>query len=406
MARIKNVQVDGYSNLQGLGRFDIRAYGAKGDGVTNDTIAIQAAINAASVAGGGIVFSPPGEYLHSLLTIPGGVSICGVPDTTYWLHNHASANALVFTTWNTGNPVTIQDIRFLGNVASTGTHIVNNIDARIEFIRCSWNGIGPTGGDSNNLQGRILQCGSSLGEVFFHNCLIRVAGDQHGIYVPEGRVTVSGGTITMPATYTSSLIRAAGTAHVSMRGVTADCTGRTGGVTATVMFVDATTTADMTDCELNGTGAVNTIYGFLWAAGARITARGNRWLGNITNYANNTAVAGSSVDLIPYAPLYPGPATSFTIPTGVRNVALGFNGTAPTITMPAILFAGQEITVSIFNDASGGNWAGVAVIGLIFGDTNSINNNRGRTFHAVAMDRNLEGTVEWVVVGAWSSQFI
>jgi hypothetical protein len=37
------------------------AFGAKGDGVTNDSPAIQAAINAASVSGG-VVFFPPGQY--------------------------------------------------------------------------------------------------------------------------------------------------------------------------------------------------------------------------------------------------------------------------------------------------------------------------------------------------------
>ena len=37
-------------------------YGAVGDGVTNDTAAIQSAINAAAAAGGGTVFVPPGSY--------------------------------------------------------------------------------------------------------------------------------------------------------------------------------------------------------------------------------------------------------------------------------------------------------------------------------------------------------
>jgi Pectate lyase superfamily protein len=39
-------------------RVDVTAYGAKGDGSTNDTAAIQAAINAACVTGGGVYFPP------------------------------------------------------------------------------------------------------------------------------------------------------------------------------------------------------------------------------------------------------------------------------------------------------------------------------------------------------------
>ena len=42
--------------------FDVRDYGAKGDGSADDTRAIQLAINAASQAGGGEVWMPPGTY--------------------------------------------------------------------------------------------------------------------------------------------------------------------------------------------------------------------------------------------------------------------------------------------------------------------------------------------------------
>ena len=42
--------------------YDIRHYGARGNGVSSDTAAIQAAVDAAATAGGGTVFLPAGTY--------------------------------------------------------------------------------------------------------------------------------------------------------------------------------------------------------------------------------------------------------------------------------------------------------------------------------------------------------
>jgi hypothetical protein len=46
-----------------LGWFNVKDYGAVGDGVTDDTTAIQDTINAASAAGGGTVYFPAGIYI-------------------------------------------------------------------------------------------------------------------------------------------------------------------------------------------------------------------------------------------------------------------------------------------------------------------------------------------------------
>lgn len=68
--------------------FDVAAFGARGDGVSKNTKALQSAIDAASAAGGGIVLVPPGRYVTGSLylksnvelRIPEGAAIVGSHD--------------------------------------------------------------------------------------------------------------------------------------------------------------------------------------------------------------------------------------------------------------------------------------------------------------------------------------
>jgi hypothetical protein len=53
----------------------IRDFGAKGDGVTLDTAAIQAAIDACFSMGGGVIFLAPGDYLTGTITLRDNVTL-------------------------------------------------------------------------------------------------------------------------------------------------------------------------------------------------------------------------------------------------------------------------------------------------------------------------------------------
>ena len=63
-----------------LGYFSVRAYGAKGDNATDDTAAIQAAVNACAAAGGGVVYFPAGRYyVHGSIALPVLTGASGQP---------------------------------------------------------------------------------------------------------------------------------------------------------------------------------------------------------------------------------------------------------------------------------------------------------------------------------------
>jgi polygalacturonase len=69
-------------------RLDVRDLGAKGDGVSKDTLPLQQALDRASVLGGGEIFVPPGDYLtgalflrsNTTLHLQQGATLLGSPD--------------------------------------------------------------------------------------------------------------------------------------------------------------------------------------------------------------------------------------------------------------------------------------------------------------------------------------
>ncbi len=67
MAALGSISLPGALGAMVAGRYDVRSFGARGDGKTIDTLALQKAIDAAADEGGGTVAFPAGSYLcHSL----------------------------------------------------------------------------------------------------------------------------------------------------------------------------------------------------------------------------------------------------------------------------------------------------------------------------------------------------
>ncbi len=88
--------------------YNVKSYGAKGDGSTDDTAAIAATINAVKTAGGGVVFLPKGIYLISASLDISGVNYLTIEgvgiDASIIRINSATANVFTSTTasrWRT-----------------------------------------------------------------------------------------------------------------------------------------------------------------------------------------------------------------------------------------------------------------------------------------------------------------
>jgi hypothetical protein len=97
----------------------VKDFGAVGDGIADDTVAIQAAINAVQTTSGGSVYFPIGNYkiTSSLLITGRNISLIGLPGAKPTLTNAITGSAadplLKITT--VGNDVIIDGLTFKGN---------------------------------------------------------------------------------------------------------------------------------------------------------------------------------------------------------------------------------------------------------------------------------------------------
>jgi parallel beta-helix repeat protein len=96
-------------------QFNVLDYGATGDGVTNDRVAIQNAINACEAAGGGVVLIPRGTYLVSggiLLVDSDNVTVQGVGRSATILKTTTNHAVIEFESCS---GVAVRDLQVLGD---------------------------------------------------------------------------------------------------------------------------------------------------------------------------------------------------------------------------------------------------------------------------------------------------
>jgi hypothetical protein len=123
----------GLHTLNGV--FNVKNFGAIGDGTTNDAVAIQAAIDLAATgtvysgSRGVHVFFPAGTYrVNSKITLKPGVRISGAGQSATVIFSYVSDDDLFYFDADTAaldsvNTIQIGDLSIVGKIASTGSYI-------------------------------------------------------------------------------------------------------------------------------------------------------------------------------------------------------------------------------------------------------------------------------------------
>lgn len=140
---------------------NVKTFGAKGDGVTDDTAAIQAAINSATALGSAAVFFPAGTYIYvptltAIVTGTNSLTMQGVGDASILKVKNASipttGNIVTFNVTGGSATFNIDKLVFDGNSQNQSFATANS--------SCFYTGIGAggnsAGGDSCTL--RMTDC--------------------------------------------------------------------------------------------------------------------------------------------------------------------------------------------------------------------------------------------------------
>ena len=114
--------------------YNVKDYGASGNGTTDDRAAIQNAINACSTAGGGIVYLPAGTYrLTSYTSITGQPGVPALPEASFSLQLR---NGVTVQGASRASTVIVGDYSASGMHPLGGDHN-SNIGVKSLTIRCT-----------------------------------------------------------------------------------------------------------------------------------------------------------------------------------------------------------------------------------------------------------------------------
>ena len=318
------------------------AYGAVGDGVTNDQTAIAACLAAAVAAGGGIVFFPKGTYLiTTAIEWDHRVSVLGVGASLSVITINSPSNARILT-WTVGtaatSPQSIIGVSFAASQANTGEQLYSTVAVNLVIDRCLFGG-------SSSCTGDLLSfSGASKVRILSSRCTVYGTAKTAMTWSASTVALVQGCHIdTGNTTYTGSFIKASGWTTVASCII--DQTINTLGVSPTgVEMLAVTDRLTVRDTKFLAAGQNFTQCVKLFAGALALTQGNDFGFSTWYNAIATPLGTGSRLQLLGHT--HTGSALQpHTIQAAVEVAEYRLTGLRPTFTMPTMFFPGQRLVV-------------------------------------------------------------
>lgn len=168
----------------GSSSYNVKAFGAVGDGIADDTAKIQAALNTGS---GATVYIPKGTYLVSSLTALTETIICGDGRGSV-LKASGTGNILVINGVSGGTQiedVTVRDLSFLGlnnmTTGPLGCGVISSHSINTVVENCYFDSFGPGAADTSSGGAAICFYVGCIGPVARGNTVVNGTGYLNGV---------------------------------------------------------------------------------------------------------------------------------------------------------------------------------------------------------------------------------
>jgi hypothetical protein len=397
--------------LRGDGWATLEYYGGQPGAGFNSLPAFITACGDLGPQGGELRLGPWAYRFDGTLPIRQGVSLRGIPDATFILGNHATLPLLEPIAGTARNSFTeITGIGFGSLIGATGAAIHGaQPNQRWKFRNCTWNWGGNRG--SPLLNGNIFSdpSSSNSGCVYeFENCWAKANQDGQAFTLSTigSQMNFRSSKIVWPATLGATLVYYS-LGQGSINDLEFDATPHTAGTSAACIGISSSSVDPILIDNVKAIGSGGPAKTVLKADSGVLVRCTNLIQANVNRYLTGTLASGSYLEMLPHQSAQSSGFAN-TIPDNISAYSLrivGSPGVAPAITMPSMLFPGQELELTLINN-SGGSWSQVSFTTAYNSfTTDPTADSFSRTYRFKVMSMTGSSTYNWVCIGTYSSAF-